>query len=75
MLFEIKPRIYRLDRKLIDLIPELKKRGIDAVPSEISVAIAGLRTSKKFADIVSASNEIVTEWEKESTNAKNKTCR
>lgn len=66
MIYKIKSRIYALGKKLNDLIPELRKRGISNVsPSEISHAISGNLQSPKAQDIVAYSNEIVTAWEKE----------
>ena len=68
MPFKIKARVYGLGKKLNELIPELEKRGFNVSPSDISDAIAGRRRSKKFVDILSAANEIVTEWEKEASS-------
>ena len=66
MPFEIRIRLMKLGRKQVDLIPELKKYGIDKVSTaELSLAITGVSQSPKSEKILSASNEIVTRWEKE----------
>ena len=63
MPFKIKVRLMELGKKQTDLIPELAKRGIKANPTEISQAVNGTNQQKKIMDIISAANEIVSEWE------------
>lgn len=65
MPFEIKVRLVKLGKKQVDLIPELAKRGIKVDPTELSYAIRGITQTPKSAKILSAANEIVSEWEKE----------
>lgn len=65
MPFRLKVRLVELRRKQYELIPELAKRGIKANSAEVSNALNGTYKSKKFEQIVSIGNEIVTEWEKE----------
>ncbi len=66
MPFEIRIRLMKLGRNQVDLIPELKKCGIDKIsPAELSVALKGLSQSPKSQNILSMSNEIVTRWEQE----------
>jgi len=73
MLFNIKARLIVLGKRVIDLIPELEKRGITKVtPGELSNALNGRNTADKAQSIVTASNGIVTEWEKESGLASDK---
>ena len=50
-------------RKLIDLIPELEKKGIRTNQTELSKALSGIGQQPKHAEIVSVANEIVTAWE------------
>ncbi len=65
MPFRIKARVMALGRYQNELIPELKKRGISTEPGQLSRALKGNLTGKKADDIISAANEIVTEWEHE----------
>ena len=66
MPFKIKSRVVALNKYLVDLIPELEKRGISVCsPSILSESISGKRKGPKADRIVSVSNEIVTEWENE----------
>lgn len=65
MLFKIKVRLAELGKKQVDLIPELEKRGLKANPTELSYAIRGITQSPKSGKILSAANEIVSEWERE----------
>ena len=65
MLFNIKARIITLGKRLVDLIPELAKRGIIvSAPSHLSNALNGKDTTPKAKEIVRVSNEIITAWEK-----------
>lgn len=65
MLFQIKSRLIALGRHVIDLAPELEKRGISNItPGELSNALNGRNKADKASKIVEISNEIVTEWEK-----------
>ena len=65
MPFRLKIRLLELGKKQKELLPELEKRGIKANPAEVSNALNGTYSSAKFEQILSAANEIVTEWEKE----------
>lgn len=47
----------------MDLIPVLKERGISVSPCELSNTLSGVLQSPKAEKILSAANEIVTEWE------------
>lgn len=61
--FNIKARTITLGRKLIDLIPELEKKGIRTNQTELSKALSGIGQQPKHEKIVSVANEIVTTWE------------
>lgn len=65
MPFKIKVRLAELGRKQVELIPELAKRGLSVNPTELSLAILGRSQQPKAEKILSAANEIVSEWEKE----------
>ena len=65
MLFRIRIRLFELGKKQKDLLPELKKLGITAVPSELSNALSGVNTGPKASQIVDLSNQIIKVWEKE----------
>lgn len=64
MPFKIKVRLMELGRKQVDLIPALKERGIPVSPCELSNTLSGVLQSPKAEKILSAANEIVTEWER-----------
>ena len=65
MPFKIKVRLAELGRKQVELIPELAKRGLRVNPTELSCAVRGICQSPKSMKILSAANEIVSEWESE----------
>lgn len=65
MPFRIKVRLAEINRKQVDLIPELRKRDIITNPSELSNVLKGIMQTPKAEKILSAVNEIVTEWERE----------
>ncbi|MCI5903520.1 MAG: hypothetical protein MRZ61_00060 [Oscillospiraceae bacterium] len=65
MPFRIKVRLAELGRKQVELIPALEKRQIKTNPSELSNTLKGVLQSPKAEKILSAANEIVTEWEQE----------
>lgn len=65
MPFKIKVRLVELGKKQVDLIPELVKRGMKVSTAELSQAINGRNQQPKMGDILSAANEIVSEWERE----------
>lgn len=64
MPFKIKVRLAELGRTQVDLIPELAKRGVKVSPTELSYAVRGISQTPKSGKILSAANEIVSEWEK-----------
>lgn len=64
MQFNIKARTIMVGKKLVDLIPELAKRGvIVSSPSQLTNAINGNTQGPKADDIVEYSNEIIKGWE------------
>lgn len=65
MPFRIKERLAALGRYQNELIPELKKRDISTEPSQLCNALKGRLGGSKGDRILSAANEIVTEWEHE----------
>ena len=65
MPFRIKSRLTEINRKQVDLIVELRKRDIMTNPSELSNVLKGILQTPKAERILSAANEIVTEWERE----------
>ena len=74
MPFNIPARLKALRKSQArDLLDELKKRGLTPLSTaELSSALNGSYTAEKGQRIVSMSNEIVTEWEKESGLASDK---
>lgn len=65
MPFNIKARVVALGRYQNELIPELKKRDIITEPGQLCNVLKGRMTGDKADRILSAANEIVTEWENE----------
>lgn len=65
MPFDIQFRLKKIGKYQVDLIPELAKRGIKTDPTELSYAIRGITQSPKSGKLLSAANEIVSEWERE----------
>lgn len=65
MPFKIKVRLAELNKKQIELIPELVKRGIKVNSTELSQAVNGTNQQPKMQTILSAANEILSEWENE----------
>lgn len=66
MPFRIKVRLAELGRSQVSLIPILKERyDLKTDPAELSKVFRGSLQTKKASDILSAANEIVTEWEHE----------
>lgn len=69
MRYRIKARLAELGKKNIDVIRELKLRGITCSPSHFSDAINGRNTSETADRICEMANDIICEWEKEKHNA------
>lgn len=65
MPFKIKVRLAELNKKQNELIPELVKRGIKVNSTELSQAVNGTNQQPKMQTILSAANEILSEWENE----------
>lgn len=65
MPFKIKVRLAELNKKQNELIPELVKRGIKVNSTELSQAVNGTNQQPKMQTILSAANEILSEWESE----------
>ena len=65
MPFRIKVRLAELGRKQVELIPDLEKRQITTNAADLSNTLKGVLQSPKAEKILSAANEIVTEWEQE----------
>ena len=63
MPYRIKSRVYALNKKVKDLIPALKERGIKIDPSLLSNYLTGVREGKNADMVLTACNEIVTAWE------------
>lgn len=61
----IRCRLMRVGKKQVDLIPELRKRGIPASPQDISGALSGHTVGAKAANIRYISTQLVNQWEKE----------
>lgn len=68
MPFKIKVRLAELEKKQVDLIPELAKRGLKVNSTELSQAISGKNQQPKMGNILSAANEIISMWEQAKTS-------
>lgn len=60
---EIKIELLKLEKRQVDLVNELKKRGITTTPQEMSSALRGL-PRPKFEQIRKESEKIIEEWQK-----------
>ena len=65
MPYLIKSRVYAVNKKIVDLMSELKQKNIDIAPSLLSDYINARRTGKNADTVLSACDEIVTKWESE----------
>lgn len=69
MAIDLKIRLMRLGKKQNDLIPELKKKGIQVYPADVSNVLNDKYPSKQGEIIGRAIDEILTEWEKSQSTA------
>lgn len=60
---QIQERMKKLDIKQVDLIIELRKRGIVVQPPEMSSIIRGVYTSPKATTVLNACDQILAERE------------
>ena len=72
MPYRIKSRVYDVNKKLVDLMSELKQKNIDIAPSLFSDYINERRTGKNADKVLSICDEIIKKWEKE---RKAKSCK
>ncbi len=63
MRYMIKSRLAALNKKSVDVIDELRRRGINTNPGEFSLAVNGRLATAKADRICSVADEILTEWE------------
>lgn len=63
---QIKERMKQLDIKQVDLIIELRKRGIVVQPPEMSSIIRGVNTYPKAKRVLDECDRILSEYERES---------
>lgn len=68
MRYNIKIRLLQLHKTQVQLIEELRNRGINTYPAQMSTAIAGVNRSKAAEHLVEMCDDIIKEWEQ---NAKN----
>ena len=64
----IKIRLLELNKRQVDLLHELRKRGCIIQPSELSAFICGKLTTAKAETVLAMCEDILKEWE---YNAKN----
>lgn len=62
----IQERMKQLDIKQVDLIIELRKRGIVVQPPEMSSVIRGVNTYPKAKRVLDECDRILSEYERES---------
>lgn len=63
---QIQERMKQLDIKQVDLIIELRKRGIVVQPPEMSTIIRGVNTYPKAKRVLDECDRILSEYERES---------
>ncbi|MCQ4784490.1 MULTISPECIES: hypothetical protein [Oscillospiraceae] len=63
---QIQERMKQLDIKQVDLIIELRKRGIVVQPPEMSSIIRGVNTYPKAKRVLDECDRILSEYERES---------
>lgn len=63
---QIQERMKQLDIKQVDLIIELRKRGIVVQPPEMSSIIRGVNTYPKAKRVLDECDRILSEYEHES---------
>lgn len=63
---QIQERMKQLDIKQVDLIIELRKRGIVVQPPEMSSIIRGVYTYPKAKRVLDECDRILSEYERES---------
>lgn len=63
---QIQERMKQLDIKQVDLIIELRKRGIVVQPPEMSSIIRGVNTYPKAKRVLDECGRILSEYERES---------
>lgn len=68
---DIKLRLMRIGKRQVDLIPELRKRGLKANPSDVSQALSGILRSVKSENILFIAKQLTNEWEREFDERKN----
>lgn len=66
MMSQIQERMKQLDIKQVDLIIELRKRGIVVQPPEMSSIIRGVNTYPKAKKVLDECDRILSEYERES---------
>lgn len=66
MMSQIQERMKQLDIKQVDLIIELRKRGIVVQPPEMSSIIRGVNTYPKAKRVLDECDRILSEYEHES---------
>ena len=66
MMSQIQERMKKLDIKQVDLIIELRKRGIVVQPPEMSSIIRGINTYPKAKRVLDECDRILSEHECES---------
>lgn len=66
MMSQIQERMKHLDIKQVDLIIELRKRGIVVQPPEMSSIIRGVNTYPKAKRVLDECDRILSEYERES---------
>ena len=70
MRYNIKARLAFLNKRSIDLIKELRKRGIDIYPSDFSAAINSKLNTPKADQVCDTADQILSEWEGKNNRVK-----
>lgn len=63
-MYNIPVRLAKLHKKQVDVMRELKKRGIRVYQSQLSRYINGAENPPKSEIVLAEADKILTEWEK-----------
>ena len=61
----IRARILELGRKNVDVIDEMRRRGVTSTPTQFSMSITGRLAGPKAELIRETTEKIIEEWEAE----------
>lgn len=63
MRYRIKARLAELGRTSVEVIEEIRRRGVDTSPTRFSAAIRGADRGPKAEKLCEMADQIISEWE------------